>query len=648
MADVTINGKTVSVPGEIPQPATLLQQRQAQVKSFLSIKQPSPKSPFGSHLQTTTVKSANTVKDIQDAVGKATTKVDALNEIDLCNLISYFINKGIPKGSDFEKQFQNLKKTANTILQEIENTQTSIVQTPFKSSSITPPAGLPLTGSATGSGNTANSYGATPAQANNISGSNAFYGGGGAFSNPLVAVSNTTNAGTSANLDSTLQQVRALKGVLQKVNIPDAVLKVIPGGKNILDSIKKLTSQIPDNVSNFPNEDIKKMFTTFDTLKTTLNGIAHAQNPADLVSVFAAKSAIGKLQDTLNPAQLIPALNAIVKSVTAINTVLKTLSTSVSRMSSAVNSLNSVVQTLKKFISTIDFLAIPARFTTVGMISKLQTIKAKLKDQVDQAAANIEQASFFLNTYSAYLTSVQVKITYLLQSLNLLLAKLKACEKTSSLPVVAKLEDAIIQLNANQAALASILPKVPTAPDELTYKGYTLKIIEEQATDTGVVLTRRYGVALDSRGVIFVKTDLTYANNKNLIFNELRYLIDKNTTSTTSPVVDDVDLAISQQLDLPTEQEQVVNLAEAQAEIDNLIKQIPAEENLRKQRSKKDQRKFNRLKRVIKRLKGQGLSKNEIKYRVLNTKVGGLFGSRFSMFTAKDFEEAWNELGYTQ
>ena len=54
------------------------------------------------------------------------------------------------------KYVNNLKKEASTILQQIEDTQASIVNTPFKKSSITAPAGLPLTGSATGSGNTAN------------------------------------------------------------------------------------------------------------------------------------------------------------------------------------------------------------------------------------------------------------------------------------------------------------------------------------------------------------------------------------------------------------------------------------------------------------------------------------------------------------
>jgi len=153
--------------------------------------------------------------------------------------------------------------------------------------------------------------------------------------------------------------------------------------------------------------------------------------------------------------------------------------------------------------------------------------------------------------------------------------------------------------------------------------------------DEGIVLTRRYGVALDARGVIVTQTDLTFATNLELIYNELRFLIDKDKLGEQTSQALSEDELISAELDLPTEAEQLADEAATQAEIDNLIKQIQPEENLRQERSKKDKRKFKRFKRVINRLKKQGLTKEQIRNRVLKK-------NRFDNFSEQDFEEAYN------
>ena len=147
---------------------------------------------------------------------------------------------------------------------------------------------------------------------------------------------------------------------------------------------------------------------------------------------------------------------------------------------------------------------------------------------------------------------------------------------------------------------------------------------------------RRYGVALDKRGVVIVQTDLTYATNIELIQNELRYLIDKdglNADPNASNTVSEEDTVYAE-LDLPSEAEQNAELAATQAEIDDLVKQIAPEENLRKERSKRDKRKLKRLARAIRRLRDNGKGKTEIKKRLLKK-------NKFDQFDDQDFEEAW-------
>ena len=70
-------------------------------------------------LQKAANKSVSTSKDISKQVNKGITTVEAINEIDICNLISYFLNQAIPSGSNVDKAFQDLKKVAADTLQNL-------------------------------------------------------------------------------------------------------------------------------------------------------------------------------------------------------------------------------------------------------------------------------------------------------------------------------------------------------------------------------------------------------------------------------------------------------------------------------------------------------------------------------------------------
>jgi hypothetical protein len=174
------------------------------------------------------------------------------------------------------------------------------------------------------------------------------------------------------------------------------------------------------------------------------------------------------------------------------------------------------------------------------------------------------------------------------------------------------------------------------------YKGYNLSIVEEEVTDSGISLTRRYGIVTDKRGVLVLQSELTYANNTDLIFNELKFLVDKNglNADVNAPAaVSEADM-VAKDLDLPTEAEQNAELAQTQAEINDALNQIQPIKNMKDKQEKRDSRRIKRLKRIIKRLKDKGLTKDEIKKRA-QTKGASGFAKRY---TNKEFEEAWNDL----
>ena len=71
-------------------------------------------------------------------------------------------------------------------------------------------------------------------------------------------------------------------------------------------------------------------------------------------------------------------------------------------------------------------------------------------------------------------------------------------------------------MDKTNSLLNTLLPAKPKK-NQVTYKGFVIEIVEEEVTDQGITLTRRYGVALDKRGVVILQSDLTYANNTDLI-----------------------------------------------------------------------------------------------------------------------------------
>jgi hypothetical protein len=602
--------------------------------------------PYSRFLQQAALKSTIKSKDLQIQVQKGITKSEAVAEVDFCNLISYFLMQSLPSGSNIETQFKKVKKDAQDILDQIQETEEQILHFPIKKGSIAPPAGVPGT---SGSSNTANTNTLNSPQPTNLAASNSNYGGGGQFyspsSTPAGVASTSGNNGTSAGkgitVDDSLQAIRKVKEIIEKFNIPEPVLKILPGGAALVESLKRINQDVPTNMSNFPQEDIRRLYQTFADTKELLNGIANAENPADLLKVIGAKSAIQKLEDILNPKQLIPILTGILTTVQSINIVISQLNDYIGKLAKIANLLTTVANAFIIIAKFIRKMPLPNMWTTAGVTSTLSNIGEKMDYYARIALFNLKATTEFLNSLSFALDGLVRRIAVLIEVLQYLLNKLQKCDKTKNLPITKKLKEEILTLENSLLKLQNSLPKKPTNKS-ITYKGYNLSIVEEEVTDSGINLTRRYGIVTDKRGVLVLQSDLTYANNTDIIYNELKYLIDRdglNADVNASTSTSETD-ALAKSLDIPTEAEQNAELATTQAEINDALNQIQPIKNMKDKQDKRDSRRIKRLKRIIKRLKDKGFTKDQIKNKA-QTKAASGFAKRY---TNQEFEDAWNDL----
>ncbi len=515
-------------------------------------------------IQTTGKKTIDTLYKAKKPLNKAQNTLDVINEIDLCNIINYFLNKAIPPGSQAEEQFAKLKaevKKINDKIDEIEESK------------------------------------------------------------------------TYTQLSDARSKQQEILSIINSFQVPEFVLKLIPQGGELIKQLKGTANNINDITTA---GDIGKVLNTLNEIKTTLKQIENMTSPADLVSITKAGSQIQKLQEVLNPAQLVPTLTALVNSIEGAGRILNLINNNLRKLANLVQTLSRIISILKKALTAIKNIPIPARFVLVSTINRLQDIARNLDKKLDKAEASLKELNEFLQSISKIVNDLTQLVNVIIAALQKFLEKLKACEKTKNLPVVKKTETLIVNLTkTREEIIASVTTPDPKA---VVYKGFKLTILTEEVTDEGITLRRRYGVATNSQGIVKAQSDLTYATLDEIIYSELRLQIDRFNLEVAENTNPTEEAALEEELGLPSEQEQLADIAASEAEVATIIKSIPAEEKAVKERNKRDKRRIKRASRLIRYLKKkQTASKPQIKSAVLR---------KYDGFDDQDFEDAWRQAGY--
>ena len=509
-------------------------------------------------IQTTGKKTIDTLYKAKKPLIKAQSTIDTINEIDICNIINYFLNKSIPPGSQLEEQFNKLKVEVKKINDKIAEIEDSSVYTKIS--------------------------------------------------------------------DAQAKQQEILS-LITSFNVPEFVLKLVPQGGELINQLKNTANSIGSITTS---GDIGKVLGTLNTIKSSLKTIENMTSPADLVNITRAGQQIQKLQEVLNPSRLVPALEALLTGIEGAVRLLNLINNNLRRLANLVQSLSRIISILKRVLTVIKNIPIPARFVLISTINRLQDIARKLDKQLDKAEASLKELNAFLQSISKTLNDITLLVNVIVESLQKLLEKLKACAKTKDLPIVAKTETLIVNLTKiKNEIIASV--QVP-GPKTVIYKGFKLTILTEEVTDEGITLRRRYGVATNSQGIVKAQTDLTYATLDEIIYSELRLQIDRFNLEIAENTNPTEEASLVEELGLPSEQEQLADIAASEAEVATIIKSIPAEEKVIKERSKRDKRKIKRASKFIRFLKKNGKPKTYIKTAVLR---------KYNGFDDQDFEEAW-------
>jgi hypothetical protein len=456
--------------------------------------------------------------------------LDALNQVDLCNVITYVTDTiNIKKGPRPAKASWNATQTALYGLQGeaalVQGYIDKYVAYPnvFIGSYLgTGPNAVPQnqTNSPTGSGTDAQKY-------------NMYF--------LMQAIKDTFSLSSNSSASLFTPEDRTLL-----TTVPG-----IGGNLNIIDDFLGTINKYSDyrQISNANLQALQNKITTIRSVCVTIQNLDFKSGLA-LAGNFLGvdiRNQIQQLSKFLDPTKIIPTLrqiNAVIRAFIRIaNQVLGVL-----RLGQYLIKLALLFYKIFKFITKFfTALPIPQMFSTVG-------VQIALQNASDTAKSELNGVSRLLKAVNALLAVVVTFIRYLLTNaneilvrLNSLLLTLEACEAMKG--VAGQSSDILLELQQTRTELVTLKEQLAAYiikhdskidPNTAMFGAYDIRIVDEEVTDRSIQNKRRRGIALNQDGQIVAQSDLTFATDSAIIIAEVKQklvslkLVQPNLVSGTS------------------------------------------------------------------------------------------------------------------
>jgi hypothetical protein len=436
--------------------------------------------------------------------------LDALNEVDLCNVLTYaFDNINIKKKPRPPRPW-NASQEALYFLQD----QAAFVQqaidkytaypTEFVGSYIgTGPNAVPPAVVATGSNEPAPT--GTEAQKFNLF-----------FLMKAIKETFATDAPGTGSL-FTSEDVTLLR------TVPG-----LGGNLNVIDDFIGTINKYSD-YRNIPNEDLQNLINKIATIRSVCVTIQNLDFKSALALVgnflgIDIRSQIQKLGKFIDVTKLIPTLKGINSGLQGFIKIAQQVQGILSLGQFIIKLALLFYKIFKFIILFFDLLALPLLFGTAGSQTKLQDVKDKAKDESVGVIRLLKAVNGLLSVLTSFIRYLLTNANELLIRLRLLLVQLEGCQAVKDSDVILQLQQTERDLIAVRDQLANFIRDYDskTNPNNALFGTYDIRVVEEELVDRSIPNKRRRGIALDTRGNIVTQSDLTFATNTNLIIEEVK------------------------------------------------------------------------------------------------------------------------------
>jgi hypothetical protein len=216
-----------------------------------------------------------------------------------------------------------------------------------------------------------------------------------------------------------------------------------------------------------------------------------------------------------------PTSEELAKVITIRNQIvdsLNSLKTTVNTINSITTPLDVIIPTLNTAISILKILPIPSSVPP-GIGLPVGTILTA-SDGLNTVQTLLKQTETQLDSFDSILDYITSTIDEILSQLSLLDTLINKCKNELGIttPLSSVDPELLDQVQKIKNSKQNVL--------DMTYKGFTFEIIDDP--NNTLSIPKRYAVAKNSQGVILLKSNSSFTNDPNILIEELKFLIDKN------------------------------------------------------------------------------------------------------------------------
>lgn len=301
---------------------------------------------------------------------------------------------------------------------------------------------------------------------------------------------------------------------------------------NYIQNVQKKFTEYA-NVVTIPVDEIQTILKYVDGTRQFLRVIQTLNNPQFLIAFVnrvggdSIKDLVAELDKNFKPEKFAEFIKDILREVDKLVAIGNKITGYINLGRNLVKLMLLLIKVFTILIAAIDFitLAIPSIFTTAGVPVKFSNVKQKYLDNegLQKFIKRLNQISIALGLMSSFVRTLVSGMNNIRGKLNLILINLESCSRKPD-DLIDKIQDSIANIDSVVKPLQEFLDGIDAASkaENAVFGAYTIKIVQEEVTDEGISLRRRYGIAVGNDGRIAAQSTPTFASLDLIIINEVK------------------------------------------------------------------------------------------------------------------------------
>jgi hypothetical protein len=359
---------------------------------------------------------------------------------------------------------------------------------------------------------------------------------------------NNLTAGDNSFASKTDILNQKISNVGNRVALASGVLDTLSLTKNkdslkIKDALPILNSLLPsiedklgylnqwNDAREIPISEIKRITDILVKIKSVCIAIQSAQSVYDVLSIASdgnIQKTIKKLESLLiKPTEIAKSITNINKELFKINLLLKNILSIIGLARTITTVLLLIIKVFKKIIIFFQINPAPNLYTWLGLTTTVSKGERKISDGVGTFEERLEQLNYLFNVLYGVASTLTIEINILIAKVRSLILNLEACGNVDK-TLISDLTAQADEIEASVGLLDKFVKQKNIASENSARKiegEYTISIVTEEVIEEAFTLRRRYGIAIDKRGIAVLSSTPTFASSDAIIIAEVKHLL---------------------------------------------------------------------------------------------------------------------------